>query len=219
MAAPPTQTPRVGNSSRRHGIHGFLLVTTSDTGRAGGGDLPRRTALVPTPTRETVPVVHPFLVALRQQSRDVPSLGCEGALSRAKKRERRQPAVSSRRQSAVRAAAAPSPERPTAATVAGARAPRPTSRATAAAHQLRTERRKKGKGREGGKGGERTSAISTHAAVARAPQMVIVISSSACRSTCMAPLLYTYGCACSSKKSSPEAWTKGGYPYCSCALS
>ena len=55
MAAPPTQTPRVGNSSRRHGIHGFLLVTTSDSGRAGGGDLPRRTALVPTPNTRDCP--------------------------------------------------------------------------------------------------------------------------------------------------------------------
>ena len=62
-------------------------MTASDSGRAEGGDLPGRTALVPAPIRETDPEVHPFLVALRQQSRDVPSLAIAGALSRAKKEE------------------------------------------------------------------------------------------------------------------------------------
>jgi len=165
MAAPPTRTPRVGNSSRRHGIHGFLLVTTSVSGRAGGGDLPRRTALVPTPTRETVPVVHPFLVALRQQSRDVPSLGFAGALSRAKKkRDARQPSPR-----ADKARCAPR-RRPLRSARPQRQSPAPMRqdrhhgpRRPPANYEPKDER----KGR-GGKGerGERTSAISSHAAVA-----------------------------------------------------
>jgi len=50
--------------------------------------MPGHTALVPTPIRETDPMIHPFLNALRQQSQDVPSLGFAGALSRAKKERR-----------------------------------------------------------------------------------------------------------------------------------
>ena len=165
MAAPPTRTPRVGNSSRRHGIHGFLLVTTSDSGRAGGGDLPRRTALVPTPTRETVPVVHPFLVALRQQSRDVPSLGFAGALSRAKKRETPGSRLfaltkrDARRGGALSGAPdrSDSRRRPCAKTDITGHGGRPPT----------TNRKTKERGGEGrGERGERTSAISSHAAVA-----------------------------------------------------